>query len=127
MVKKTSFSKKMHRFIEFVNYMNKPHIKVLGSVYFLIISVIILSLLLQGYNYSILNIEFIKNFKNNNIYLANSILFIIGYLSILLIVIPLHNIVKLFMWKLPKFTFIIFSVLFVYILYNYREYINLQL
>ena len=104
--------------IKYLNYMNKPHIKILNLVYLFILLIIFSSLLLQGYNYSILNIEFIKNFKNNNTYLANFLFFVVGYFLFTIIVEPIHAISKIFMYKLPKITFLVYSLLFIYIIYN---------
>ena len=98
--------------------MNKPHIKVLNLIYYFILLIIFLSLLLRGYNYSVLNVEFIRDFKNNNAYLTNFLFFIIAYLLGKIIVDPLHIITKLFMYKLPKITFVLYSLLLLYIIYN---------
>jgi hypothetical protein len=110
--------KNIDNIIKYLDYINKPHIKILNLVYLFILLVIFLDLLLQLYNYSILNIEFIKNFKNNNSYIANFLFFIIGLLFGKVIVYPIHNISKLFMYKLPKITFLVYSLLFIYIIYN---------
>lgn len=115
---KNNKTKSLDKIINFLNYMNKPHIKILNLVYYFILTIIFLSLLLQGYNYSVLNVEFIKDFKNNNVYIANFLLFIIVYLSIKIIVHPIHNISKLFMYKLPIITFTVYSFLLLYIIYN---------
>lgn len=110
--------KKIDTIIKYLNFMNKPHIKVLNLIYYFILLIIFLSLLLRGYNYSVLNVEFIRDFKNNNAYLINFLFFIIGYLLFTIIVNPLHNITKIFMYKLPKITFIVYSLLLLYIIYN---------
>ena len=110
--------KKIDNIIKYLNFMNKPHIKVLNLIYYFILAIIFVSLLLQGYNYSVLNVEFIRDFKNNNSYLANFLLFIIAYLLIKIIVDPIHDIGKVFMYKLPKITFIVYSLFVLYILYN---------
>ena len=73
---------------------------------------------MQGYNYSILNVEFIRDFKNKNDYLTNFLFFIIGIIFIELIVNPIHKTITFFMYKLPKITFIVYSLLLLYIIYN---------
>lgn len=110
--------KNIDNIIKYLDYINKPHIKILNLIYLFILLIIFLDLLLQLYNYSILNIEFIKNFKNNNSYIANFLFFIIGLFFVKVIVDPIHNISKLFMYKLPKITFLVYSLLFIYIIYN---------
>ena len=110
--------KKIDKIINFLNYMDKPHIKILNLVYYFILLIIFLTLLLQGYNYSVLNVEFIRDFKNNNAYLTSFLLFIVAYLLIKIIVDPIHDIGKVFMYKLPKITFTVYSLLLLYIIYN---------
>lgn len=116
--KNNKTTKNLDNIIKYLNFMNKPHIKVLNLIYYFILLIIFLSLLLRGYNYSVLNVEFIRDFKNNNAYLINFLFFIIGYLLFTIIVNPLHNITKIFMYKLPKITFIVYSLLLLYIIYN---------
>lgn len=116
--KNNKTTKNLDTIIKYLNFMNKPHIKVLNLIYYFILLIIFLSLLLRGYNYSVLNVEFIRDFKNNNAYLINFLFFIIGYLLFTIIVNPLHNITKIFMYKLPKITFIVYSLLLLYIIYN---------
>ena len=118
MVKNNKTTKSLDKIINFLNYMDKPHIKILNLVYYFILLIIFLTLLLQGYNYSVLNVEFIKDFKNNNVYIANFLFFVVGYLLLKIIVDPIHNISKLFMYKLPKITFVVYSFLLLYIIYN---------
>ena len=115
---KNKTAKKLDNIIKYLNFMNKPHIKVLNLIYYFILLIIFLSLLLQGYNYSVLNVEFIRDFKNNNAYLTNFLFFIIVIIFIKLIIYPLHIITKLFMYKLPKITFVLYSLLLLYIIYN---------
>lgn len=115
---KSKTTKNLDTIIKYLDFMNKPHIKVLNLIYLFILAIIFLSLLLRGYNYSVLNVEFIKDFKNNNTYLTNFLFFIIGYLLFTIIVNPLHNITKIFMYKLPKITFIVYSLILLYIIYN---------
>lgn len=110
--------KKIDKLINFLNYMDKPYIKILNLIYYFILVIIFVSLLLRGYNYSILNVEFIRDFKNNNSYLTNFLFFIIGYLLIKIIVDPIHVITRVFMYKLPIITFTVYSFLLLYIIYN---------
>tara|TARA_B100000989_G_C19498650_1_gene453236 strand:+ start:571 stop:972 length:402 start_codon:yes stop_codon:yes gene_type:complete len=115
---KNKTTKNIDNIIKYLDFMNKPHIKILNLVYLSILLIIFLSFLLKGYNYIVLNVEFIKNFKNNNTYLTNFLFFVIGLLFIKVIVSPIHIITKLFMYKLPKITFIVYTALFIYIIYN---------
>ena len=118
MVKNNKTAKNLDNVIKYLDFMNKPYIKVLNFIYLFILLIIFVSLLLRGYNYSVLNIEFIRDFKNNNNYLTNFLFFIIGIIFIKLIIYPLHNITKFFMYKLPKITFTFYSFLLLYIIYN---------
>ena len=75
---KSKTAKKLDTIIKYFDFMNKPYIKVLNFIYLFILLIIFVSLLLRGYNYSVLNIEFIRDFNNNNNYLTNFLFFIIG-------------------------------------------------
>ena len=110
--------KKIDNIIKYLNFMNKPNIKILNLFYYFILLIIFLSLLLRGYNYSVLNVDFIRDFKNNNDYLAKFLFFIIVLIFIKLIIDPLHNITKFVMYKLPIITFTVYSFLLLYIIYN---------
>ena len=115
---KSKTAKKLDTIIKYFDFMNKPYIKVLNFIYLFILLIIFVSLLLRGYNYSVLNIEFIRDFNNNNNYLTNFLFFIIGIIFMCLIIYPLHNITKFFMYKLPIITFTVYSFLLLYIIYN---------
>ena len=115
---KSKTAKKLDTIIKYFDFMNKPYIKVLNFIYLFILLIIFVNLLLRGYNYSVLNIEFIRDFNNNNNYLTNFLFFIIGIIFIKLIIYPLHNITKFFMYKLPIITFTVYSFLLLYIIYN---------
>jgi hypothetical protein len=115
---KDKTTKNLDSIIKYLNYTNKPYIKVLNFIYLFILLIIFVSLLLRGYNYSVLNVEFIRDFKNNNDYLTDFLFFIIVIIFIKLIVYPLHNITKFLMYKLPKITFVFYSLLLLYIIYN---------
>jgi len=101
----------------FLEFMDKPEIKALSFLYLSILILIYASLLLKGYYYLLANNNTFSTFQKNNTYIVNALLFITACISFK-IVQPIHFISKIGMYKKPKFTFFIYSLLTIYVVYN---------
>ncbi len=97
--------------------MDKPEIKALSFLYLSILILIYASLLLKSYYYLLANNNTFSTFQKNNTYIVNALLFITACISFK-IVQPIHFISKVGMYKKPKFTFFIYSLLTIYVVYT---------
>ena len=98
--------------------MDKPEIKALSFLYFIILLILYVTLHLKTYFYLLANNNTFSTFQKNNTYLVNALLFFTAYIGLKIIVDPIHFISKIGIYKKPKFTFIIFLLLGIYVVFN---------
>lgn len=113
-MKKSKFDK----YIDFLNFMEKPQNKAFSFLYFIILLILCVTLYLKTYYYLLANNNTFSTFQKNNTYIVSALLFIIGYIGFKIIVDPIHFISKIGIYKKPKITFFIFLFLGSYVVYN---------
>ena len=109
---------KIDKYIDFLEFTFKPEIKALSFLYFIILLILYVSLHLKTYYYLLANNNTFTTFQKNNTYLVNALLFITAYIGLKIVVNPIHFISKVGIYKKPKFTFIIFLLLTIYVVYT---------
>ena len=109
---------KIDKYIEFLNFMDKPENKAFSFLYLIILLILYVSLQLKTYYYLLANNNTFSTFQKNNTYLVNALLFITAYIGFKIIVDPIHFISKIGIYKKPKITFIIFLLLGIYVVYT---------
>jgi len=109
---------KIDKYIEFLNFMDKPENKAFSFLYLIILLILYVSLQLKTYYYLLANNNTFSTFQKNNTYLVNALLFITAYIGFKIIVDPIHFISKIGIYKKPKITFFVYSLLAIYVIYN---------
>jgi predicted tellurium resistance membrane protein TerC len=109
---------KIDKYIDFLNFMEKPENKAFSFLYLIILLILYVSLHLKTYYYLLANNNTFTTFQKNNTYLVNALLFITAYIGLKIVVNPIHFISKVGIYKKPKFTFIIFLLLTIYVVYT---------
>ena len=109
---------KIDKYIEFLNFMDKPENKAFSFLYLIILLILYVSLHLKTYYYLLANNNTFSTFQKNNTYLVSGLIFIILYIGLKIIVNPIHFISKVGIYKKPKFTFFVYLLLGIYIVYT---------
>jgi len=109
---------KIDKYIDFLNFMEKPENKAFSFLYGIIILILYLSLFFKTYYYLLANNNTFSTFQKNNTYIVSGLIFIILYIGLKIIVDPIHFISKIGIYKKPKITFIIFLLLGIYVVYT---------
>lgn len=104
--------------LNFRNFMEKPEIKALSFLYLIILLILYGSLQLKTYYYLLANNNTFSTFQKNNTYLVNALLFITAYIGLKIVIVPIHFISKVGIYKKPKITFFIYLLLASYVIYN---------
>lgn len=113
-MKKSKFDK----YIDFLNFIDKPEIKALSFLYFIILLILYVSLHLKTYYYLLANNNTFSTFQKNNTYIVSALLFITAYIGLKIIVDPIYFISKIGIYKKPIITFIIYLLLTIYVVYT---------
>ena len=113
-MKKSKFDK----YINFLNFMDKPENKAFSFLYLIILIILYASFMLKTYYYLLSNNNTFSTFQKNNNYLVGGLFFILGYIGLKIVVDPIHFISKIGIYKNPKLTFVIFLFLGIYVVYN---------
>lgn len=109
---------KIDKYIDFLNFMDKPENKAFSFLYLIILLILYVSLHLKTYYYLLANNNTFSTFQKNNTYLVSGLIFIILYIGLKIIVNPIHFISKVGIYKKPKFTFFVYLLLGIYIVYT---------
>ena len=113
-MKKSKFDKS----IDFLEFTFKPEIKALSFLYGIIILILYLSLFFKTYYYLLANNNTFSTFQKNNTYIVSGLIFITAYIGLRIIVDPIFFISKIGIYKKPKFTFLIYLLLGIYVVYT---------
>jgi len=109
---------KIDKYIDFLEFTFRPEIKALSFLYFIILLILYVSLQLKTYYYLLANNNTFSSFQKNNTYIVSGMFFIIGYIGFKIIVDPIHFISKIGIYKKPKFTFFVYLLIGIYVVYT---------